>query len=181
MQGHVKKRNQRLSILIIGFVLFSTGTILVLSTFSDLSNVSVLVSAIAVIIGFLSYILTVKLKKPAWYLFISLIIGFVGLYFLILFSNAFAPYFTFGRTWPVFSILVGIALIPVGWRRYGGFKLFYVVPAISFVVLGAFLFLLSSGILQIDVKKFILKALPVFMVISGLFMIFASLFTSKKK
>jgi hypothetical protein len=114
------------------------------------------------------------LKKSSTFFFISMIIFLSGIYFLVLFSGIFAPYFVFSKTCPLFSLIAALALFPTGWRHYKKLKFVYIIPSVSFVFLSGLMLLFSTGLVTLTIQQFVLRALPAIMIVLGLFMILLS-------
>ena len=81
----------------------------------------------------------------------------------------------FSRAWPLLSVFSGLALLPVGWRRYGGFRPSYFVSSCAFVVLGCALLVFSLRMVPFSFKDFIQAWWPLLLVLGGLTLALISL------
>lgn len=182
MGGEIKKTNGlNKSVLTVGLVLFIFGSLFLISNFSTTVNTPLLWSTLVIIIGLSSLTLVIKFKKGQWLFFVTIILILYGTYFCVLFSGVFAPNFSLVRTWPILSAIAGMALFPAGLRHYKKPKFVYVIPALAFIVLSVIMFLFSSGIIILPIKRFMLRTMPLFMIFAGMLLILISIFSRKHK
>lgn len=75
--------------------------------------------------------------------------------------------------WPVFAILAGACMLPAGYARYGRGRPGFVVPAFSFMLLGAFFSIFSFGFSSVRFTSFISVWWPALIIAAGLFLLLA--------
>jgi hypothetical protein len=160
---------------IIGLLLILLGAVFLLGSLEGTSRVSVMAAFLFVILGCLCAGFAVKLNKRSTYLFVAAFSFMVGL-FLFLSAIRIIP-FSFAQAWPLLSIFSGLALLPAGWRRYGGFSSRFFVPACAFVALGCVLMVFSFDVVPFSFSHFILNWWPLLFVLCGLILILISLGT----
>jgi cytochrome c biogenesis protein CcdA len=100
-------------------------------------------------------------------------------FFFFLSSLNIVP-ITFYKWWPLLSVFAGLALIPSGWHRYGVIRSWYVVPSITFIVLGIILLVFSLDVVSFSFKQFMLNWWPLLIALAGLILILISLGTKNK-
>jgi hypothetical protein len=162
-------------VFIIGCFLMFLGSGFLLGTLAGISRVSILSSFLFVIAGSLCAALAIRLNKRVIYLFFATFLLLVG-FFLFLSALHIVP-IPFSKSWPLISIFCGIALFPAGWRRFGAFKIAYVVPSIAFVFLGSALLIFSLDLVAFSFRQFMLNWWPLLIVLAGLVLVLVSLGT----
>ncbi|HAE23380.1 MAG TPA: hypothetical protein DCG47_13830 [Spirochaetaceae bacterium] len=70
--------------------------------------------------------------------------------------------------WPLYAILAGICMVPSGLVRYKAIRASFLVPAVSFVLLGLFLAVFSFGFSSMSFKNFLSLWWPGLFVAAGL-------------
>ncbi|GMO43015.1 MAG: hypothetical protein Ta2B_23420 [Termitinemataceae bacterium] len=181
MQIEIKNKKNNRSVLIIGLFLLLSGALFLTHNFSQTINTPLLGSSLVTIIGGIFLVITLKQKKGSHHLFMGTVVFLYGIYFCIVFSNAFFQTFTFPKTWPLLSLVAGIALITAGLRQFRKPKFVYLIPAISFVVLSVILLLFSTGLVALSLKKIILRWMPLLMIFAGVLMILISMYNNSRK
>ncbi|GMO59438.1 MAG: hypothetical protein Ta2G_19400 [Termitinemataceae bacterium] len=126
-----------------------------------------IIFALVIIIGVLALALVIKLKKSNLFFFISLVMIFYGVFYCVLFSGVAAPDFTFNRMWPLLCTSAGLSLLASGVRYYKKPRFIYIITSLFFIALSILLLMFSSGIIDLPVKKFVLRTMPLFLVISA--------------
>jgi hypothetical protein len=162
-------------VFITGLFLMFLGSAFLIGSLTGISRISVLVSFMFVIAGFLFAFLAIALNKRSLYLFFAAFFLLVGL-FLFLFSLKIIPV-SFSQAWPLISVFSGMALIPAGWHRYGALRSRYTVPAIAFVALGSVLMIFSFHMVPFSFTRFVLDWWPLLVVLAGLILVLVSLGT----
>jgi hypothetical protein len=79
------------------------------------------------------------------------------------------------------SVFSGLALLPVGWRRHGGFRLRYLVSSCAFVILGCVLLVFSLKLIPFSFKTFIQTWWPLLFMLGGLTLVLISLSAQKER
>lgn len=144
-----------------------------LGNLAGISRISVLTSFLFVIIGSFCAFLAVRLNKRVIYLFFAAFLLQVG-FFLFLSALGIFPV-PFSKSWPLLSVFCGIALFPAGWRRFGTFRIAYVVPSIAFILLGSGLLIFSLDLVAFSFRQFMLNWWPLLIVLAGLVLVLVSL------
>lgn len=141
------------------------GSAFLLSSLVETSRLFILIAVFFIVLGLGCAALAIKLNKRSLYLFFAFFFMQVG-FFLFLSALSFFP-FSFAQAWPLLSVFSGIALFPVGWRRYGGFRSRYVVPSGAFVVLGSVLMIFSLDLVPFSFAQFMKNWWPLLVVAAG--------------
>ncbi|MDR2176995.1 MAG: hypothetical protein LBP20_03005 [Treponema sp.] len=157
---------------IIGLLLMFLGSGFLLGNLAGISRISVLGSFFFVIAGSLCAFLAIKLNKRVLYLFFAAFLLQAG-FFLFLSALRILP-LPLSKSWPLLSIFCGIALFPSGWRRFGAFRITYVVPSAAFVLLGSGLLIFSLDLVAFSFRQFILNWWPLLIVLAGFVLVLVS-------
>ena len=157
----------------IGLFLMILGTGFLLGSLENASLFTVNISFVLVLAGVLFTALAIKLKKRSTYLFFGAFFLMAG-FFLFLSALGIAP-LPVSQSWPLLSVFSGLALLPVGWRRYGGFHTRYFVPSCAFIILGCVLLVFSLQVVTYSFRQFILSWWPLLFVLGGITLVLSSL------
>jgi hypothetical protein len=171
----VSRRAAARFVFIIGLLLMFLGSGFLLGTLAGISRVSVLVSFLFVLLGAFCAVLAIRLNKRAVYLFFATFFFLTG-FFFFLSALRILPV-SLSQSWPLISVFSGIALFPAGWRRFGAFRIAYVVPSIAFVFLGSALMVFSLDLVTFSFRQFMLNWWPLLIVLAGLVLVLVSLGT----
>ena len=163
----------------IGLFLMILGITFLLGSLENTSRASVFLAFLLLLAGSVFAFLAIKLNKRSYYLFFASFFMMSGI-FLFLSALGIIP-FPFSRGWPLLSIFSGLALLPVGWRRYGGFRSRYFVSSCAFVVLGCVLLVFSLKIVPFSFTSFIHAWWPMLLVLGGLTLALTSLSAKGEK
>ena len=171
-------------LFIIGITLMILGIVFLLaymegSSRGGASRISVFLSFLLVIAGACCSVLAIKLNKDSAYLFISYFFLMAGI-FLFLSALGIVP-LPFSKAWPLLSVFSGLALLPVGWRRCGGFRSRYIVSSCAFVILGFALLIFSLKIVPFSFASFIRSWWPLLFVLGGLTLVLISISAKGEK
>jgi hypothetical protein len=170
----IRRLAARLS-CIIGLLLMLPGAVFLLGSREGGSRVSAIVAFLFVLFGALFAFYAIKLNKRSIYLFVSAFFLMAGI-FLFLQALKIIP-FSFSQAWPLLSVFSGLALLPAGWRRYGGFSSRFFVPSCAFVILGCVMLVFSFNMVPFSFSHFIRKWWSLLFVLCGLILILISLGT----
>ena len=153
-------------ILLLGIaaLVFSFGALLT-NAGGGSTRMALLASSL-VVIGSGLAVITVKMKRRSWYLFVASILIQIGV--LLLFVTGGMITQPIRRLWPLLSVFTGLALLPAGWQRYGRPRGNYIVPAITLVSLGIFLLFFAFKVLPFSFKGFILTWWPLLLLLAGI-------------
>jgi len=162
-------------IFIAGLLLMFLGSAFLFGSLSDISKGSVLVSFLFLVAGLGCAALALVLNKRPVYLFFATFFLQTGLFLFLAALNIIT--IEFSRAWPVLSIFAGLALIPSGWRYYGGFRFQYIVSSIAFIFLGAVLFVFSLKLVSFSLTQFVITWWPLLIVLAGLILLLSALGT----
>jgi hypothetical protein len=175
----VTRRTAARLAFIIGLLFMFLGCAFLLGSLADISRAFVLLSFFFVILGAGFAVLAIKLNKRSLYLFFAAFFLQVGL-FLFLSTLNIIP-LAFSRSWPLLSIFSGIALFPAGWHRYGIIRTRYVVPSVTFIILGSLLMVFSLDLVSFSLSQFVRDWWPLLILLGGLILILVSLGTKSKE
>ena len=139
----------------------------------------VFLSFLLVITGAFLAVFAIRLNKSATYLFFASFFLMAGI-FLFLSALKIVP-LPFSKAWPLLSIFSGLALLPVGWRRCGGFRKRYIVSSCAFVILGCMLLIFSLKIVPFSFRSFIQAWWPLLFLLAGLTLILISISAKGEK
>jgi hypothetical protein len=158
---------------IAGIFFMILGITFLLGSLENTSVVSVFLAFLLLSAGGLFAIFAIKLNKRSTYLFFASLLMMAG-FFLFLSALGIIT-LPLSRAWPLLSVFSGLALLPVGWRRYGGFRPTYLVSSCAFVGLGCVLMVFSLRIIPFSFKSFIHTWWPMLLVLGGLTLLLISL------
>jgi len=121
----------------------------------------------------------IRLNKRPAYLFFAALFMMAGLF---LFLSALGVItLPFSQGWPLLSVFSGLALLPMGWRRYGGFRKNYIVSSCAFVLLGCILLVFSMRMVPFSFRDFFYYWWPLLVVFIGLTLVLISLGSRKRE
>ena len=175
MQFFVTRRSAARFIFIIGFFLMFLGSAFLLGSIVGTSKKSVFISFLLVILGIAFAAFAIKLNRRSLYLFFAALFLQAGL-FLFLYAMHIIPV-KFSQSWPLLSVFSGLALFPAGWHCYGALKAKYIVPSVTFVLLGAGLMIFALNIVTFSLAQFVRDYWPLLIVLTGLTLILVALGT----
>ncbi|MDR1399133.1 MAG: hypothetical protein LBJ41_04345 [Treponema sp.] len=178
---HVTATQKILARFIFSFGLFLmlVGIAFLLGTLTGISQTSVLVSFFFVLVGAFCATLAAKLNrnkfKRSVYLFFSTFFILVGLFLFLSALTIFpVPFF---QAWPLLSLFSGLALIPAGWNRFRALRFRYIVPSVTFIMLGCILLVFSFDMVPFSFTQFVLQWWPLLVMLAGLILVLLSIGT----
>ena len=160
-------------VFIIGLSLMILGITFLLGFLENTSRISVFLSFLLVVAGAVFAMLAINLNKQSLYLFFASFFLMAGIFLFL--SALHIITLPFSRAWPLLSVFSGLALLPVGWRRHGGFSPRYFVSSCAFVVLGCALLVFSLRMVPFSFKTFIQAWWPLLFVLGGITLVLISL------
>ena len=160
-------------VFITGLVLMVLGVSFLFGSLEGASPVTVFLAFSLVVTGVICTTLATKLNKQSSYLFFASFFLMAGI-FLFLSALDIIP-LHFYQAWPLLSVFSGLALLPVGWRRYGGFRIRYIVSSAALVTLGCVLLVFSLRVVPFSFKYFIQSWWPLLFLLAGLTLVLISL------
>jgi hypothetical protein len=116
-------------------------------------QISILVSALFLILGIGYGVLAIKFHRRSRYLFFAALFFQTGA-FLLLSVLGIIP-FGFPGAWPLLSIFTGVALLFSGWHRYRAYKANYVILSATFVILGVIMMIFALDLLSFSLAQFV--------------------------
>jgi hypothetical protein len=179
MDGSTTRKAAARLAFVAGLLLMLLGSAFLLGTLQGIARFSILRAFFFVIIGALCAFLAIKLNKRSLYLFFAAFFLQVG-FFLFLASLHILP-FTFSQGWPLLSIFAGLALFPAGWHRFGAIRSQFVVPSVTFVLLGCSLLVFSFRMVPFSFKRFVIDWWPLLVVLMGLVLVLLALGTKNNE
>lgn len=129
------------------------GIIFLLGSLERTPQFSVFLAFLLVIIGVFFAVWALTLNKRASYLFLASLFLMAGIFLFL--SAMEIITLQISKAWPLLSVFSGLALLPVGWRRQGGFSPRYFVSSCAFVTLGCVLLIFSLHIVPFSFSRFI--------------------------
>ena len=162
-----------------GLFLMILGITFLFGFLEGTSRISVFFAFLLVVTGAFCAVLAIRLNKRYTYLFFASFLMMSGL-FLFLSALGIIP-LPFSRAWPLLSVFSGLALLPVGWRRYGTFRKRYIVPSLAFVALGCVLLIFSLRVVPFSFRQFINEWWPLVFLFGGLTLVLISLGSGKSE
>jgi len=156
-----------------GFFIMILGISFLLGVLEGTSRISVFFAFLLVVSGAVFAFFAVKLNKRPVYLFFTSLFMMTGLF---LFLSALGVIdLPVVRAWPLLSVFSGLALLPMGWRRYGALRKTYLVPSCAFVALGCIFLVFSLRIVPFSFHQFISTWWPAIFLFGGLTLVLISL------
>jgi len=173
MMSYVTRKTTASFVFIAGTSLMILGITFLLGSLENTSRISVFLSFLLVVAGAFCAVLAIKLNKRSSYLFFASFFLMAG-FFLFLSALGIIP-LPFSKAWPLLAVFSGLALIPEGWRRYGGFRKRYFVSSFAFIILGCVLLVFSLDMAPFSFRQFIYTWWPLLFVLGGLTLVLISL------
>ncbi|MCL2602831.1 MAG: hypothetical protein FWD91_08485 [Treponema sp.] len=156
-----------------GLFVMTLGISFLLGVLEGASGISVFFAFLLVVGGAVCAFFAVKLNKRPAYLFFTSLFMMTGLF---LFLSALGIIdLPIPRAWPLLSVFSGLALLPMGWRRYGAPRKTYIVPSCAFVALGCVLLIFSLQIVPFSFRHFMYTWWPLLFLFGGLTLVLISL------
>ena len=173
MRSRLKRKYIAKIVFVIGLFLMIMGITFLLGSVEGTSRISVFLAFLFVVIGAFCAILAIRLNKRSSYLFFASFFMMAGIFLLL--SALGIITLPFSHAWPLLSIFSGLALLPAGWRRYGGFNSRYFVSSCAFVALGCILLVFSLHMVPFSFRQFIYTWWPHIFVLGGITLVLTSL------
>jgi hypothetical protein len=151
------------------------GISFLLGSLENTSRISVFLAFLLLVAGSSCAIFAIILNKRAIYLFIASFFIMAGIFLFL--SALGVVSLTLSQAWPLLSVFSGLALLPVGWRRYGGFRLRYFVSSCAFILLGCVLMVFSLKMVPFSFTSFIHTWWPMLFLLGGLTLVLISFST----
>lgn len=132
-----------------------------------------IIHALLVFFLFLSIDLTwraFKKQKMRIYIIPGITLFFTSIFFLIYLTFLNDSYYTLKKLWPILGIFPGVGLI-IYYFWVHKKNLSIIVPGVFISLLSLVLLLINIGILQFDLKFFLLLLVPCFVILIGLYLL----------
>lgn len=169
-------------ILVVGFVVFLLGGVLLLWNLGFLPGLGRLWPLAPMLLGaFLLYMVYLRGIRDRFSL-LGMFLTLGGLQFLLL--NTVFQAQDLVKVWPSFMLVAGLSLVPFGLKRKGNARAALLVPAAFLSVLALLFFPFSLGRMGISLTAFVGRWWPVILILSGLSLMTAYFWkkrTSKRK
>ncbi|MDR0410668.1 MAG: hypothetical protein LBH75_01675 [Treponema sp.] len=156
-------------IFIAGLFLTLIGIVFLLGNLTDVSQKHLFLSFLFGLVGAGA----ISFNKRAIYLFFASFFIMTGPFLFLSALNIFP--FSIKEIWPLAAVFSGLALVPVGWRKYGRLHPVFVVPAVTFIVLGGILLVFSFRVVSFNFRQFVLDRWPLFFVLAGIVLVLLAL------
>jgi hypothetical protein len=160
-------------IFVAGLFFTLLGIVFLLGNLTNISHKRLFLSFIFGVVGAGTAFLALSLNKRAVYLFFGSFFIMVGSFLFLSALNVFP--FSIKEMWPFTVVFSGLALVPVGWRKWGRLHPVFMVPAVSFVILGSALLVFSFRIVSFNFRRFVLDWWPLFLVLTGIVFVLLAL------
>jgi len=177
MESRLGRKFTAKLVFIIGLFLMILGITFLLGSMEGTSRSSLFLAFLLVVLGAFCAVLAIRLNKRSSYLFFASFFLMAGI-FLLLSALGIIP-LPISRAWPLLSVFSGLALLPTGWRRYGGFSTRFFVWACAFVALGCALLVFSLRVVPFSFRQFIVTWWPLLFILSGITIALTSLVARK--
>lgn len=82
--------------------------------------------------------------------------------------NGWFPFVDIGRVWPLFMLMIGVTLLPYGYRKRRSNKYVFIIPGASIVLLSLGFLPFSLGLVKVGLRRFVLEWWPLAIVFLGL-------------
>ena len=144
-----------------------------LGSLEGASPITVFFGFLLVIFGVVCAGFAILLNKQSLYLFFASFFSMAGVFLLISALGIISLHFS--QAWPMLSVFSGLALLPVGWRRHGGFSTRYFVSSCAFIALGCILLVFSLKVVPFSFRQFVYTWWPMLFVLGGLTLVLITL------
>jgi hypothetical protein len=153
-----------------GIASVTAGLILFTAAFAEVElGYSTIIPAILITVcGFVLYKAFIRRLK-SWVVFLGLYGSMAGLLLLAAESKIFS--YKFLEIWPLFVLFCGVCLIAAGFYGKRRLGISYMAPAILMLVLGIFFLLFSTDIIQVTLSAFVVRWLPVGLILVGIVLV----------
>lgn len=149
------------------------GISFLLGSLEQTSKISVFLAFLLVVAGAFCAVFAIRLSKRSSYLFFASLFFMAGVFLFL--SSLGIIALPLSRSWPLLSVFSGLALLPVGWRRYGGFNTRYFVSSCAFVALGCVLLVFSLRMVPFSFRSFIYTWWPLLFILGGITLVLSSM------
>ena len=166
-------------VFIAGLLFMILGITFLLGSFENISKISVFLAFLLLVAGSFCAVWSIRLNKRSSYLFLASFFMLAGIFLFLPALGIIS--LSLSKLWPLLSVFSGLALLPVGWRRHGGFRLRYLVSSCAFVILGCVLLVFSLKLIPFSFKTFIQTWWPLLFMLGGLTLVLISLSAQKER
>jgi len=163
--------------LVVGFVVFITGVVLLLWNLGYLPGMGRLWPLAPLLLGMFVLYRVYLLGLREAYILPGMFLTLCGLQFLLL--NTFFQAQSLARVWPSFMLVAGVSFIPFAMKRKGNARVALMVPAVFISLLGILFFPFSLGRMRISLTEFVGRWWPTILILTGLFLM--TVFFLKKR
>jgi len=171
------KRSSRY--LIVGALCVLAGALFLLQTRGHIPSVSALWPVAPLLGGiFILYQSFVK-QGSNKYSFVGMVCLLLGIFFLL--TNTVLTDASLRKWWPIFMTILGIALLPLGYRLKGHSRSAVLVPGYAITILSVFFLIFSLDLTDRSLLDFVSKWWPFLFIIIGGFFIISFFLQIRKK
>ena len=163
--------------LVFGTVFSLLGILLLLRTTGNLPTYSSLWPVFLIILGLLLLYFAMVRGASERYILLGMVCTLIGIYFLL--SKTILSEKDLKKFWPVFMTIVGVSLIPYGYKKRGNPRIALLVPSWAIIVLSFVFLFFSLGLTDTPFRSFINRWWPVVFIIVGVVLLL-SYFKRKK-
>ena len=172
------KKNQFPNIhLILGILILLLGVLLLLWRLGLFPTMNALWPVPIVALGLVFLYLAFLLGRSRRYIFPGMIFTLAGLFFLL--QEVVFPGHEMARVWPVFALIIGLSVLPYGYRLKGNTRAIFVIPGYFLIGLSVIFFPFSMGWVKRGFTDFVLIWWPTLVLLIGSLLV-AAHFLKKK-
>jgi hypothetical protein len=177
MKSGPKRKSARI-IFYVGLILMLAVCVFLIHSYATIPRLQIFGTFLIMLIGGFCAILAIKMKKRSFYLFLATFFILTGLF--LLFKVLGLITLTMVQSLPLLSLFAGFSLLPTGLHHYNALKRTYLIPSVSFIVLGGFLLLFSLKVTHFSFRQFMLEWWPVLVLMAGIMLVLLSLSGKKE-
>lgn len=149
------------------------GILLLLRTTGNLLTYSALWPVFLIVLGLLLLYFALVRGASERYILLGMVCTLIGVYYLL--SKTILSEKDLRKFWPVFMTIVGISLIPYGYKKSGNARIVLLVPAWVIISLSLIFLFFSLGLTETPFRAFIAKWWPAVFIIAGVVLLLSYL------
>ncbi|MCX7786290.1 MAG: hypothetical protein N2442_01180 [Spirochaetes bacterium] len=164
--------------LVLGTLFVVFGGTLLLRTSGKLSGVLPFWPVVLVVMGLYLLYRVYVLGGAESLVFYGIFSVQAGAFLLLLNAELMGNLY-FRNLWPFFMLFAGVALLIYGLQRKGTYRVRYLIPAVSIILLSGIFLLFSLGFIRVSLKAVLVQFWPLILVLCGVFLILFDFFRNK--
>ena len=151
--------------LILGILILLFGVLLLLWRLGLFPSMNTLWPIPVIILGLVFLYLAFLLGRSRRYIFPGMILTLAGLFFLL--QEVVIPGHNMARIWPVFVLIIGLCVLPYGYKLKGNTRAIFIIPGYFLVGLSVIFFPFSMGWVEKGFTDFVLIWWPMLLLLIG--------------